>query len=236
MDTSSKRVRLAASNSLASVFLSLQMDKKQIESLHDSEIRDSKKKNVNSTAKSGEDEVDGSSPATQKPAVALPFAIDLREILRQLSISYARSSSKYVRSGIILSYAIIFKTLGAPFASANYSTIVQHLLHDIASHPLVGDDKYRTLESRRHIDYLLGHVLRRQMLNEPAMVRSIRVICETIYRKHDGKGNETDPWPIEATVSALTELAGLLQDVGSAIALEQVSSLNIALSQFYRIY
>jgi len=237
MDTSSKRVRLAMSHSLASVLLSLQTDIKHTDLLNDSEVRGTKKKKGNSAAKSEEDHVDSTSPTLQKPAVGLPFSIDFCEILHQLSASYARSSSRYVRSGIILSYGIVLKALGATFANANYATIIQHLLTDIASHPLLGDDKHRALESRRHINYLLGHVVRRQLLDEPAKVMAIRVACEILGKKHSGKGSETEALPMEATVCVLTELAGLLQDLGSAIAVEKVrSSPKFVWVKFHRSY
>lgn len=225
MDTPSKKVRLAAAHSLASILLSVKLDVKQNDPINDADIREPKKKRGNPTLKTEDDLTDGrSSPAPAK-SVALPlFHIEFRELLRQLSASYARSYSRYVRSGVILSYAIIFKALGGHFANTNYATILEHFLNDLATHPLLGNDRFRSLEARRHISYLLGRILRRQLLDEPAKMMAIRTIINILEKKSRGKGLETDAWPIEATVSAVSELAGLVQDLGSAVSLEQVSA------------
>ena len=51
---------------------------------------------------------------------------------------------------------------------------------------------------------------------------AVRTIITILKKKPHGKGLETDPWPVEATVSAVSELAGLVKDLGSAVSLEQV--------------
>ena len=157
MDTPAKKVRVAAAHSLASILLSVKSDVKQIDVLNDADVREPKKKRGNPILKTEDDQNDGrSSPAPGKPVASPPFRIEFRELLRQLSASYARSYSRHVRSGVILSYAIIFKALGGPFANTNYNTIFEHFLNDLATHPLLGNDRFRSLEARRHINYLLG--------------------------------------------------------------------------------
>ena len=223
METSAKKVRLAAARSLASVMLAIKADVTQNDAPSNNDVRELKKKKLNSTVKTEDDQVDGrSSSASAKAVPSASFRIEFRELLRQLSSSYARSYSRHVRSGVILSYAIVFKSLGPQFVSSHYSIILEHLLNDVATHPLLGNDRYRSLESRKHIDYLLGHVVRRQLLDEPAKTMAVRIITNTLEKKHRAKGNELDVWPVEATVTSMTELSGLLQDLGSAISLEQV--------------
>lgn len=223
MDTPAKKVRVAAAHSLASILLSVKSDVKQVDVLNDADVREPKKKRGNPILKTEDDQIDGrSSPAPGKPVASPPFRIEFRELLRQLSASYARSYSRHVRSGVILSYAIIFKALGGPFANTNYTTIFEHFLNDLATHPLLGNDRFRSLEARRHINYLLGQILRRQLLDEPAKMMAVRTIITILKKKPHGKGLETDPWPVEATVSAVSELAGLVKDLGSAVSLEQV--------------
>jgi len=196
-------------------------DPKQNEVLNETNTRESKKRKSASASKP-EDEDDGSaSPAPGKVAGQVVFRLEFHEILRQLSIIYARSGSRYIRNGVALSYSTIFKTMGGNSASVNYSIILNHLFSEIAAHPLVGDERFRALEARRHIDYLLGHVLRRQLLIEPAKMMAIRAITDTLQQKST-RGGDTDAWPTDATVAALTEIAGLIQDLGSAVSLEQV--------------
>ena len=228
LDTPSKKVRLAAAHSLASILLSVNSDVKQNDSLNDADVREPKKKRGNPTLKTEDDQIDGrSSPAPAKSLASPPFHIEFHELLCQLSASYARSYSRYVRSGVALSYAIIFKTLGGPFANTNYTTILEHFLNDLATHPLLGNDRFRSLEARRHISYLLGQILRRQLLDEPAKMMAIRTIINILEKKPREKGLETDAWPVEATVSAVSELAGLVQDLGSAVSLEQVPTQGL---------
>jgi hypothetical protein len=223
MEASAKKVRRAAAQSLASVMLAITADVTQNDVVSNNDGRESKKKKLNSTVKVEDDQADGrSSSASGKAVPSAPFRIEFSELLRQLSSLYARSYSRHVRSGLILSYAIVFKSLGPKFVRSHYAIILEHLLNDIATHPLLGNDRYRSLESRRHINYLLGHVLRRQLLDEPAKTMAVRTIINTLEKKHRMKGNELDVWPVEATVTSMTELCGLLQDLGSAISLEQV--------------
>lgn len=214
MDTSAKKVRLAAAEALASILLSMRADAKQHDVLNDIEVRESR---------TDDDQLDSrSSPAPGKSVGLALFRLDFRDLLRQLSIPYARTYSRYIRSGLILSYAIVFKSLGSQFANAQYSTILEHLLNEVATHFLLGSDRYRSLEARRHISYLLGHVLRRQLLDEPAKMMAVRTIINSLEKTPRGKGNEMEVWPLEVTVVALGELAGLQQDLGSAVSLEQV--------------
>ena len=223
-DLSCKKVRVAAAQSLASVLLSVIVDPKQNDALNDARMPESKKKKSNPIVKL-EDTEDGlASPVPGKVASAITFRLQFHELLRQLSTMYARAMSRYIRSGVIFCYSIIFKTMGPRSASANYSAILDHVLTNLASHPLVGDDRFRTLEARRHIDYLLGHILRRQLLTEPAKMMAIRTIIDTLGKKPPGSSSDFDPWPPESTVSALGELAGLIQDLGSAVSVEQVQS------------
>jgi len=218
MDTSAKKARLAAAETLASILLSMRADAKQHDVLNDIEGRESKKRR-----KDDDDQSDsGSSTAPGKSVGPVLFRLDFRGLLRQLSIPYARTHSRYIRSGLILSYAIVFKSLGSQFAIAQYSTVLEHLLNEVATHPLLGSDRYRSLEARRHISYLLAHILRRQLLDELAKMMAVRTIINSLEKTPRGKGNEMEAWPLEATVAALGELAGLQQDLGSAVSLEQV--------------
>jgi HEAT repeat-containing protein 5 len=222
IDTPSKKVRVAAAQSLAFVLLSVMADEKQNETLTESSTREPKKKRPSAGVKPDDEDDGRASPAPGKVANAISFRLQFQEILRQLSTNYARTASRYIRNGLTLSYSIIFKTLGGHSASANYSAILDHLLTNVASHPLVGDDRFRALEARRHIDYLLGHVLRRQLLAEPAKMMAIRTIIDALQKKAARKSSDSDAWPVEATVAGLSEVAGLIQDLGSAVSLEQV--------------
>ena len=221
MDTPSKRLRFASANALSSLYLSVRADK-SVDGLSDTQIPEPKKKRT-STIKNDVEEPDGrASPVPSKSATIPPFRIDFGEILRQLSVLYARSSSKHVRSGVIQTYSIILKRLGPEFVKINYSIVLEHLLNQVSIHPLVVTDRYRSIETRSHIQFLLGHVIRRRLLDEPGKMTAIRVLAQLLDQKNDTKGNKADGISNDAAISAITELAGLVQDLGSAVSFEQV--------------
>jgi hypothetical protein len=63
-------------------------------------------------------------------------------------------------------------------------------------------------------------------LNEPAKTMALRALIDVVQKGNTaGIGNqqEAEALSVESTVSALNELAGLLQDLGSAISSEQVT-------------
>lgn len=211
-----------SANALAALYLSVRVDK-PIDVFIDNQLPEPKKKRPTSVIKDAIEEPDGrASPVPTKSASIPPFRIEFREILRQLSIVYARSSSKYTRSGLINTYSIILKKLGAEFVKINYLAILEHLLSEVSSHPLVATDRYRLIEARVHVQFLLEHVIRRQLLDEPGKMIAIRVLVGLLDQKNSTKGNGPDGLPSEAIVSAITELSGLVQDMGSAVSFEQV--------------
>jgi len=222
MDTSSKRLRFVSANALASLYLSVHADK-PTDGLTDTQVAEPKRKRPASSIKDEHEEPDGrASPVPSRAATSAPFRIDFSEILRQLSILYARSSTKYVRSGVIQTYSIVLKQLGPKFVKVSYSTILEHLLSEVSTHPLVVTDRYRLIQVRDHIQFLLGHVIRRQLLDEPGKMTAIRVLTRQLDPKNPTRGSKVDGLSTEATIAAITELCCLVQDLGSAVSLEQV--------------
>jgi len=223
MDTRSKTVRQAAALGLASLLLSVKADGMASDTLNENNIRDLKRRKGNPPISAEVYEDGRSSPVPGKSVPSTPFRIDFLELLRQLSTSYARAGSRYVRAGIVITYTNVFKSMGISLVNSSYPTILEHILTDVATHPLVGVDRFRTLEARRHIHYLLGSIIRQQLLNEPGKVVALRTIVKLLAKNQDVKGVETDPLPAEAIVSALVEIAGFIEDLGSASSVDQVA-------------
>jgi hypothetical protein len=221
MDSPSKSVRTAAARCLATVLVSL-LDNSP-ESISVVEIQEAETKKKKGKQVVNPDEEDGrSSPIPSKSAAPAPYHINLRELLRQVATLYARTTSRHIRTGLIQSYIFIFKKLPSQLVRANYALILDHFLKEMSPHPLLSDGRYRTLETRRHINYLLGKVIRRQILDEPAKMAALRTIISVLQRKQPSKTGDRDPWPAEATIVALNEIGGLIQDLGSATSIEQV--------------
>jgi len=225
MDGPSKKVRQAASHSLASVLLSVKANNKSGDTMNDSDLREARKRRGNATINLEEQEDGRSSPAPAKSIAPIPLRMDILDLLRQISTAYSRCSSRYVRTGLVITYAAIFKSMGASQVGAIYRTIVEHVLTDVAAHPLIGNDRFRAVEARRHIQFLLENVIRRQLLDEPGKLIALRTIIKMLSKAPDTKGADADHWPIEATISALGEIAGIIQDLGSAVSVDQVIQL-----------
>jgi len=224
MDSPSKGVRTAAARCLATVLISLLDNSPESASVIENQEAETKRKKGKQVV--NQEEEDGrSSPIPTKSAAPAPYRINLRELLRQVSTLYARTHSRHIRTGLIQSYVFIFKKLPAQFVCANYALILDHFLKEMSPHPLLSDSRYRTLETRRHINYLLGKVLRRQILDEPAKMAALRTIIDVLQKKQPYKEGDRDPWPAEATVVALSEIGGLIQDLGSATSIEQVLAI-----------
>jgi HEAT repeat-containing protein 5 len=221
MDTRSKVVRAAAAKTLAASLLSVMGESPSKDNLGEGKKQETKKKKTNKA----EDPEDGRlSPVLAKSP---PFMIQFRDLLRHLSSPYtSRSGNRQIRAGVVLSYAYVLKSVRGQFTNTNYSTILEHLLTDLASNPHIMEDRHRSLEARKHVQFLLCDVIRRKLLNEPAKTMALHALIDVVQKGNTaGKGNqqEAEALSVESTVSALNELAGLLQDLGSAISSEQVT-------------
>lgn len=240
LDTGSKVVRAAVAKTVAASLLSVMENSPMKDSTDEDNKQPSKKKKNTKVAKEDDQEDGRSGRSSPILAKSIPFTIQFRDLLRQLSSSYtSRSTSRQVRAGIILSYTNILKAVGGQFTNSNYPIILEHLLNDLISNPQIIDDRHRSLEARRHVRILLCNVIRRQLLNEPAKTMALRTIMAKLQKgKTAEKGNLQDGEAISAdsTVSALTELAGLLQDLGSAITTDQVSFMRSALADCRNLY
>lgn len=232
LDTRSKVVRAAIAKTVAASFLSVMENSRTKDNTDEDNKQQSKKKKNANVVKEDDPEDGRSGRSSPVLAKSIPYTIRFRDLLRQLSSSYAsRSTSRQARAGIILSYTNILKAVGGQFTDSNYPIILEHLLSELVSNPQITDDRYRSLEARRHVKFLLCNVIRRQLLNEPATTLALRTIMAKLQKGNTAeKGDLQDGEAISAdsTVSALTELAGLLQDLGSAITTDQVSFMRSA--------
>ncbi len=234
LDTGSKVVRAAVAKTIAASLLSVMENSPMKDGTDEDNKQPSKKKKNTNVAKEDDPEDGRSGRSSPVLAKSIPFTIHFRDLLRQLSSSYAsRSTSRQARAGIILSYTNILKAVGGQFTNSNYPIILEHLLSDLVSNPQIVDDRHRSLEARRHVRLLLCFVIRRQLLNEPAKTMALRTIMAKLQ---EGNLQEGEAVSADSTVSALTELGGLLQDLGSAITTDQVSFMRSAFADSRNLY
>jgi len=228
MDTPLRNLRAVAAQTLASVLLSAVTDLQTSDMLNGGETSPNKKNSNHALDDVRGDEQSFSVP--RRSAQAQVYTLDFRDMLRHISVAYTRASSRPVRGGLVMTYALLFKSAGTRVIEANYQIILEHLLNEFVPGLLLGDNRHRIYSGRKHIQFLLCNILRRQLLNEPAKLMALQTISQYLEKGNfKTKENEAGPETlvVESALSALCEVAGILLDVGSATAPVQVTELNM---------
>jgi hypothetical protein len=219
MDTPSKTLRRGLAQALSSVLLSVAAESAPTD-MFDTKAGNKGSIYVMNDAFTGE----RSSAVAGKSTHPTVFKLELHDMLRQLSQAYIRSSHRLIRAGLVLTYAQIFKSAGSKIVDANYQIILRHLLSDLIAGVSQTESRYRSLSARKHVQFILCDVVRRQLLSEPAKTRALHTILEYLENPDSTKSSEPGHEQVmEPTISALCELSGILQDMGSATPTSQVS-------------
>ncbi|KAH0562317.1 hypothetical protein GP486_002982 [Trichoglossum hirsutum] len=155
------------------------------------------------------------SPIPRKPAMRLTF--NLTDLLRQLSVQYARTSTtSRARAGIAVCYTRILKGFTGNTVERLYSKIVDHLLVDILSHPNLTVNRYKLLTARKFVRIILEDVVGRQILGETGQLNAAKLLVNDILKNYPQVIKER-PEPSKHTLSgALSALASLVNSLGSA--------------------
>jgi len=225
MDTPSPKVRSSAAQTLASVLLSVRNDQSANEMI-DMTVETKKKKIDQGENENAEDA--GSTTVKAMPAGAT-LTLGFRELLRHLSSSYCRSNNMYRRAGLINAYARFLILAGGELVTANYSTVLDHLLNDLALGEQTSDSRHRLLVKRKHIDFLLGRVVRQRLLTEPAKLSALNILIQYLQKTSEASANKnSDSKHAEPLVIALVELANMLRELGAVTPSMQVAALVMA--------
>ena len=156
------------------------------------------------------------SPISKKSTATL--ALSLTDILKQLSTQYIRSStSNKARAGIAACYIRVFQGLGNKMVEAQYGQIADHLLIDLLSCPGIVHNRYRLLFTRRFVRVVLEDVVGRQILGESGQLNAAKMLINDVLKNFPQVIKERSEPSKHTLVGALSALASLFKNLGSAL-------------------
>lgn len=155
------------------------------------------------------------SPSGRK--VASKLELSLADILRQLSVQYHRpSTSNKLRAGIAHCYIKVLKGLKVSTVETNYSRIVNHLLTELLSQPVITHDRYRLLLTRRYVQKMLGDCVGSKILGETGRLKAARTLINDVLKNYPQVLKDVAEPSKHSLVGALDALASLIKSLGSA--------------------
>jgi hypothetical protein len=180
-------------------------------------ITRSKKKGKKGPDADGDDETTErpGSPAPKKSATQLSFTIS--SLMKLLSTQYCRPvTSNRARAGIAVCYTKTIRGLGEHVVESRYPEIVRNLFGDLLSNPVIVQNRYRTLCTRKYVAVILEDVIGRDMLGESGQLNAARFLVNDILKDYPQALKER-PEPAKQTLNgALSTLSSLLDSLGSA--------------------
>jgi hypothetical protein len=158
------------------------------------------------------------SPSPKKPVVQL--SLSLREILRQISAQYVRSSiGSKVRIGLASCYQQVLIRLNGKVVEEQYSQVASHFLTDVLSHPNIIFNRYRLLLTRKFVKYILEDVVGRRILGECSQLNAVRWLVNDMLKNYPQAILERPEPSKNALTGTLSALSSLFLSLGSAVAI-----------------
>ncbi|KAI1964676.1 hypothetical protein LOZ58_001363 [Ophidiomyces ophidiicola] len=156
------------------------------------------------------------SPPGRKTETTL--ALQLPDLLRQLSIHYCRAStSNRARAGIALCYKLIFRNLGEKLVEENYPDIAGHLIFTLLNHTAIVNNRYRLLITRKFIKHILEDVVGCEILSENSLLNAAKWLINDVLKDYPQVIQER-PEPNKHTLTcAVSALSSLISSLGSAV-------------------
>ncbi|KAF2826541.1 ARM repeat-containing protein [Ophiobolus disseminans] len=217
VESASASVRHAAASCLSAALTKNYSENAPVELPIITRSKTMKKKNKKSADADADDEVmeRPDSPAPKKSATKLSFTIS--SMLRLLSTRYCLpGTSNRGRAGIAVCYMKTLRGLGEHVVETKYSEIVRSVLGDLLSNPVITQNRYRTLSTRKNVAVILETVVGRDMLGESGQLNAARFLVNDILKDYPQALKER-PEPTKQTlIGALSTLSSLLASLGSA--------------------
>ena len=180
-------------------------------------ITRSKKKGKKGADADGDDETmeRPGSPAPKKSATQLSFTIS--SLMKLLSTQYCRpATGNRARAGIAVCYTKTIRGLREHVVESKYPEIARNLFSDLLSNPVIVQNRYRTLSTRKYVAVILENVIGRDMLGESGQLNAARFLVTDILKDYPQALKER-PEPTKQTLNgALSTLSSLLDSLGSA--------------------
>lgn len=165
----------------------------------------------------GDDEVmeRPDSPAPKKSAMKLSFTI--ASMLKLLSTRYCLPvTGNRGRAGIAVCYIKTLRGLGEQVVEAKYAEVTRNLFNDLLSSPVVIQNRYRTLSTRKNVSVILETVIGRDMLGESGQLNAARFLVNEILKDYPPALKERPEPSKQTLIAALSTLSSLLKSLGSA--------------------
>ena len=215
-DTSAPVARRAAASCLAATLVkSYTEGPLSKESLN---IRKPKKANKNQSSgieEAGEEISRPGTPTNKK--AALKLELSLLDVLRQLSSQYLRhTTSNRVRGCIAHCYIKVLLSLSPSTVESAYNKILDHLLTELLTNPLITFDRHRLLLTRKFVQRILSGCIGSKVLGEAGRLTAAKVIINDIIKNYPQVLKESPEPSKHALVGALDALTDLITSLGSA--------------------
>ncbi|KAF2491330.1 ARM repeat-containing protein [Lophium mytilinum] len=215
LDTGSSTVRHAGASCLSTALVKSYSENASKETLSRSKTK--RKPTKKQSQIEGDDDVieRPGSPAPQKPATRLAFAIP--ELFKQLSSHYCRpATSNRGRAGIAICYMKTLRGLGEKIVENKYGDIARHLLNDLLSYSSIVQNRYRLLTTRKYVRIILEQVIGREMLGESGQLNASKYLVNEILKDYPQALKERPEPSKQALTGALSALSSLMNSLGSA--------------------
>ncbi|KAH7108306.1 ARM repeat-containing protein [Auriculariales sp. MPI-PUGE-AT-0066] len=150
---------------------------------------------------------------TEGPKLIMPPT----QMLQVLSLQFNKAvASRKTRIGIFDFYATLLLTLGSAWVESNYAVIARHFFTEVVTSMRSTSSRFEILTVRKLVSTLLRDLIAVRMLSEQGQIGAIRELSLAYVRKWPAvMPGQSSPNPL-VLVIALREIAGLLQQLGSA--------------------
>lgn len=155
------------------------------------------------------------SPAPKKSATQLSFTV--ASLLKLFSTQYCKSATgNRARAGIVVCYLKTLRQLGEPVVENKYGEIARSLSIDLLSNPVIVQNRYRTLSTRKYVSVILETVIGREMLGEAGQLSAARFLVHEILKDYPQVLKERPEPSKQTLIATLSALSSLFNSLGSA--------------------
>jgi hypothetical protein len=217
VDSSSASLRHAAASCIATALVKNYSENAPADLPMLSRSKTTKKKGKKGTDVDGDDDImeRPDSPAPKSSTTTLSFT--MATLLKLLSSQYCRTSASHrARAGIALCYMKTLRGLGEQVVETKYPEIARNLFIDVLSNPVIVQNRYRTLSTRKYVAVILETVIGRDMLGESGQLNSARFLVNEILKDYPSALKERPEPSKQTLIGALSTLSSLLDSLGSA--------------------
>lgn len=217
IDSASTTVRHAVASCISTAFVKNYSENAPVDLPVLTRTKTAKKKGKKGNDADGDEDImeRPDSPAPKKSATQLSFTVT--SIFRLLTAQYCKAATGLrARAGIAVCYIKTLRLLGESVVEAKYPEIARSLFVDLLSNSAIVQNRYRTLSTRKYVEIILETVVGREMLGESGQLSAVRYLVNDILKDYPQALKERPEPSKQTLIAALSTLASLLDNLGSA--------------------